>query len=296
MAKMALGWKVDSWVTEAGKEKEVRAESAVYVLIYAALLCGAVVDANIRAFVVWYWLLPHILGAGHLRYYQFAEHRACEGGTYTDLDAWGSARTTSTWWIYRQLAWNMPFHIEHHTWPAVPFHLLPKVHERIKSAQPKNRCLISGESGYLAIHREFVRRIVSGEPTSLPPVEPKQKTEDEDKTTNGTAQNRLADPDAISKLPRLTLADVADHCYPQDCWVTVMGVVVDATSFLADHPGGDMVIVSQAGKDATKMFKMIHPEGTLQRHLPDRCIVGVLNDFGNGGLGEPLLNNSLGQP
>merc|ERR1719401_1516353 len=172
---MALGWKVDPWVVEAGLEVKVRVEAAVHVLLYIGFVVGAVLDANVRAFVVWYWVLPHILGAGHLRFYQFAEHRACESGHYTDLDAWGSARTTHTWFIYRRLAWNMPFHIEHHAWPAVPFHLLPDVHERIKLSQPKSRCLIPGEGGYFAIHREFLRRVARSEPTSLPPAEPQPK-------------------------------------------------------------------------------------------------------------------------
>ena len=115
---------------------------------------------------------PH----GGAMFYQFAEHRACENGTYTDLDSWGAARTTSTWFIYRRLAWNMPFHIEHHSWPAIPFHLLPDVHERIKANQPENRCLISGDSGYMAIHLDFLRRIIHGKPTALDTVEPEQKS------------------------------------------------------------------------------------------------------------------------
>merc|ERR1719272_1114871 len=140
-------------------------------MIYFAFALGAVLDTNIRTFVILYWLLPHILGAGHLRFYQFAEHRACETGHFTDLDAWGSARTTVGWTFYTKLAWNMPYHIEHHAWPAVPFHLLPDVHERIKNGQPENRCLIKGDQGFFAIHKEFLRRVIGGLDTRLPPIE-----------------------------------------------------------------------------------------------------------------------------
>lgn len=287
MVRMGLGLQVDPWVEEAGFERIVQVESVVYVLIYAAFAVGAFMNDQVRAFVIWYWLLPHILGAGHLRFYQFAEHRACENGHYTDLDAWGSARTSSAWFFYRRLAWNMPFHIEHHAWPQVPFHLLPEVHERIKSVQPENRCLISGNAGHFGVHVEFLRRVVKGEATSLPPVE----RQHEEKGDAPKCINRLGDAEAMGKLPRFSLEEVQ-----KNGWVTILGVVIDASSFLQDHPGGADKIVNMAGKDATKLFKMIHREGTLQSHLPDECIIGVLTGFGAGGLGEPLLNNSLAQP
>jgi hypothetical protein len=30
-------------------------------------------------------------------------------------------------------AWNMPYHAEHHAYPAVPFHALPRLHHRVRS-------------------------------------------------------------------------------------------------------------------------------------------------------------------
>ena len=29
-------------------------------------------------------------------------------------------------------AWNMPYHAEHHAYPAVPFHALPRLHQGIR--------------------------------------------------------------------------------------------------------------------------------------------------------------------
>ena len=92
-----------------------------------------------------YWLLSHMIGASHLRYYQTAEHRSCTGNMQvTDTSAWVVSRTTTTWWFYCQLAWNMPYHAEHHSWPNVPFHLLPAVHEAVKKnlggKMPKSGC------------------------------------------------------------------------------------------------------------------------------------------------------------
>jgi len=100
----------------------------------------------------------------------------------------------------------------------------------------------------------------------------------------------------MAKLPRFTLAEVQKHTANTDCWVVVHGIVINATSFLADHPGGEQIILGKAGTDASKMFKMIHPAQTLENHLPDGCIVGVLIEEGTGtGLKEPLLNSSNGQ-
>jgi len=293
MLKMAFGFRTDPWVIEAGLETKVRVEAAMYVLIYAACIVGAVINPQVRDFIIWYWLLPHMLGAGHLRFYQFAEHRACESGVYTDLDAWGAARTTKTWWLYRRLAWNMPYHIEHHAWPTVPFHLLPEVHERIKDNQPDNRCLISGKNGYLGIHAEFLRRLSHDEATGLPQV-PHTETPVAAQVVSAAAKNRLADPLAIQKLPRYTMAEVAKHNTSSDCWVAIHGIVIDATNFLADHPGGISVLVGKAGQDASKMFKMIHPEGTLEQNLPDDCIIGILAELAAGTLAEPLLPADYG--
>jgi cytochrome b involved in lipid metabolism len=298
MANMARGSIEDPWVVEAGMEQTVRVEAAVHVLVYAAFACGAALNANVRSVIFWYWLLPHILGAGHLRWYQFAEHRACEKGHFTDLDAWGTTRTTYTWWLYRRLAWNMPYHIEHHAWPAVSFHLLPAVHERIKDNQPKSRCLISGDKGYSGIHIDFLKRVIRGEKTEGPLVEHRAAVEEPNDVDNpqaagnGNSKNRLGDSDAMEKLPRFTLAQVAEH--KAERWLTVNGIVIDPSTFLKDHPGGEQIIINKAGQDATKMFKMIHPDKTLENHLPDACVVGVLTEPGTG-LSEPLLNKSNGQ-
>ena len=54
----------------------------------------------------------------------------------------------------------------------------------------------------------------------------------------------------------ITLADVAKHNTKSDCWVVVDGQVLDVTSFLSEHPGGELAILTFAGKDATEEFNM----------------------------------------
>lgn len=51
----------------------------------------------------------------------------------------------------------------------------------------------------------------------------------------------------------IEVGHVAKHNTRQSCWVIIDGFVYDVTDFLSEHPGGDSVILSYAGK--VKCFK-----------------------------------------
>jgi len=72
-----------------------------------------------------------------------------------------------------------------------------------------------------------------------------------------------------------TLEEVSKHNKANDCWVVVNGDVIDATSFLPDHPGGQMAIMAFAGRDATEEFNMVHEAGIVDKFAKD-LIVGKL--------------------
>ncbi len=55
-----------------------------------------------------------------------------------------------------------------------------------------------------------------------------------------------------------TLADVAAHATPADCWTSVSGQVYDLTTWIAQHPGGAGVIEGMCGIDATAAFEAQH--------------------------------------
>ncbi|TEX50436.1 MAG: hypothetical protein B7C55_10595 [Actinomycetales bacterium mxb001] len=66
----------------------------------------------------------------------------------------------------------------------------------------------------------------------------------------------------------LTMADVAQHSSPDDCWSVVNGVVYDLTAWISEHPGGPDVITGMCGIDATQAFTGMHggqaePESVL---------------------------------
>lgn len=70
-----------------------------------------------------------------------------------------------------------------------------------------------------------------------------------------------------------TVAEVAKHNKKDDVWVIIDGQVLDVTSFLADHPGGEKAILLYAGRDATEEFNMLHDPKVIPRYAPD-CVIG----------------------
>ena len=63
-----------------------------------------------------------------------------------------NTRTTFTTALVRLIAWNMPFHAEHHAYPAVPFHKLPRFHEFVRQH------LRTTERGYVQLQPQVRRR------------------------------------------------------------------------------------------------------------------------------------------
>ncbi|KAF4649364.1 hypothetical protein FOL47_002151, partial [Perkinsus chesapeaki] len=72
-----------------------------------------------------------------------------------------------------------------------------------------------------------------------------------------------------------SMDEVAKHNSRDSCWVVIDGEVLDVTSFLPDHPGGDISILNYGGKDATEPFHDIHPAGIIQKYCPD-AVIGVV--------------------
>ena len=124
-------------------------------IIYEArwMLAGYAVILPVLAWQGWLWtglLLPLLVGQPFLRAYLLAEHAGCDEGTGNMLV---NTRTLLTLPPVRWLAWNMPFHTEHHSFPAVPFHALPRLHQVMRDE------LQNCEPGYIAFHRDFTSRL-----------------------------------------------------------------------------------------------------------------------------------------
>ena len=55
-----------------------------------------------------------------------------------------------------------------------------------------------------------------------------------------------------------TLAEVAAHNTPADCWAAIEGSVYDLTDWIGQHPGGPEHITPLCGTDATSAFETQH--------------------------------------
>jgi fatty acid desaturase len=128
-------------------EPRLVSEARIMLAVYAAVAAISLVARSDAALI--YWLVPVLLGQPFLRAYLLAEHT---GLPFVE-SFWENTRTTLTLAPLRFLAWNMPFHAEHHADPAVPFHALPAMHGREKA----NLAALS--PGYLAFHREWQARL-----------------------------------------------------------------------------------------------------------------------------------------
>merc|ERR1712061_255766 len=92
-----------------------------------------------------------------------------------------------------------------------------------------------------------------------------------------------------------TVEEVAKHTTKWDCWVILHGRVLNVTSFLSQHPGGELAILTFAGKDASAEFDMIHPPDVVEKYAPD-AVIGMIGEGGDdteaapaGGAAQPLL-------
>jgi fatty acid desaturase len=65
----------------------------------------------------------------------------------TDAQRLQNTRTTYTGMVMKWFAWNMPYHVEHHAYPSIPFHALPKLNAIVDDRS------FSGQ-GYPAVTRE----------------------------------------------------------------------------------------------------------------------------------------------
>ena len=140
----AAGRVTEAYITPSERTAVVR-EARLYLASYVAL--AAVSTATGSTAVLWLWLVPVVLGQPMLRLYLLAEHTGCP----MVPDMLANSRTVHTNAVVRFLAWNMPYHAEHHAYAAIPFHALPRAHAALG---PFVRVQ---SQGYARVHRELIR-------------------------------------------------------------------------------------------------------------------------------------------
>ncbi|KAN0060953.1 hypothetical protein ACQY0O_006687 [Thecaphora frezii] len=53
----------------------------------------------------------------------------------------------------------------------------------------------------------------------------------------------------------VSMQELAQHNSHENLWLLIDGKVYDVAKFLDEHPGGDEVLLTEAGKDATEAFE-----------------------------------------
>ncbi len=104
----------------------------IYVGIYATMVGLCVVFGTWLPFL--FILGPNLYGAWLMPIYGWTQH----AGLAEDvLDHRLNCRTIRMNFIHRFLYWNMNYHLEHHMFPLVPYHALPKLHRLVKDDCPE---------------------------------------------------------------------------------------------------------------------------------------------------------------
>ena len=141
LIKNATRLNSDPYVPANGKAK-IQLEARIMLALYAGFFCFIIAGYT---WILWCWVLPAIIGQPFLRLYLLAEHGRCP----LVANMFENTRTTFTNRLIRFVAWNMPYHIEHHVYPMVPFHKLPMLH---LIAQ---KHLLVTSNGYMAFNRAY---------------------------------------------------------------------------------------------------------------------------------------------
>jgi fatty acid desaturase len=137
LLRLAGGRADRPWMAAPERRPLIR-EARIYLGVYLAVALASALTGS--PIVLLLWIAPLLVGQAFLRPYLLAEHTAC-GSTRDGLE---NTRTTRTLALVRLFAWNMPYHAEHHAYPAVPFHALPRLHGHVRAR------LANLEPGYVA--------------------------------------------------------------------------------------------------------------------------------------------------
>lgn len=121
--------------------RSVRLQMLVY-----GLAAGLSLAAGRPLFFV-YWLAPVALAQPLLRAILLAEHVGCSN----DGNPLTNTRTTYTLGVVRLLMWEMPYHAEHHRYPALPFFALKAAHVGLEPSLSH-----VARHGYLGVHKRLL--------------------------------------------------------------------------------------------------------------------------------------------
>lgn len=113
------------------EQPKVVVKAWIYLLIYAGVAGLALRERSILPLL--FVGLPTVYGSWLVDFYGLPQHAALAEDV---LDHRLNTRTIYMNPVLRFLYWNMNYHVEHHMYPLVPYHQLPRLHELVKSDCP----------------------------------------------------------------------------------------------------------------------------------------------------------------
>lgn len=74
-----------------------------------------------------------------------------------------------------------------------------------------------------------------------------------------------------------TMEEVSGHKVREDGWIVIEGKVYDVTEWIPLHPGGDAILAG-LGKDATVLWRRVHPDLSLVRKVMRKYYIGTVKN------------------
>ncbi|MBK04449.1 MAG: hypothetical protein CL920_37495 [Deltaproteobacteria bacterium] len=144
-----------NYVPERARRR-VRWEARVAMVFHIAVLYIAIYHVP----ALWIVYIANAFGHLLLTLLLVSEHN----GLPHSKSITESTRTTLTNPLILFLMWNMPYHTEHHAYPAIPWHALPQLHTLM---QPELKHL--NEKGYPHFHSRVTQTLLKGQPYTESP-------------------------------------------------------------------------------------------------------------------------------
>lgn len=92
-------------------------------------------------------------------------------------------------------------------------------------------------------------------------------------STNDTNVEKNGETESVKYY---TLEEIRAHSLSSDAWLIIHDNVYDITSFVEEHPGGEEVLLEQAGSDATESFEDVG-HSTDAREMLQQYYIGEVH-------------------
>ncbi|WWC68990.1 uncharacterized protein I206_102926 [Kwoniella pini CBS 10737] len=87
-------------------------------------------------------------------------------------------------------------------------------------------------------------------------------------TEASSSSNSIQNEKSIQPEGTYSLEQLKEHNTRESLWMLLHDKVYDITAFMDEHPGGDEVLIEEAGRDATEAFEDVGHSDEARDMLP----------------------------